>query len=59
MLPIHEHSSIEHHTSTTTALDHWDFEHYYIWLESISISAEHKIRNRRHSALDLCGFLGA
>ncbi|MCL2842068.1 MAG: hypothetical protein FWE28_01195 [Oscillospiraceae bacterium] len=59
MRSIHKHSSIAHPTGDTTALDHWSSEYYNIRLESISTSAEYKERNRRHSALDLCGYIGA
>ncbi|MCL2842692.1 MAG: hypothetical protein FWE28_04400 [Oscillospiraceae bacterium] len=55
MLPIHEHISIVHHSGNTTALDHWSFEYYYIWREGFGTRAEYKVRNRRHSALDLAG----
>jgi len=56
---VHERISIEHPTGDTTALDHWSLEYYDIRLESIDTSAGYKMRNRRHSALDLCGYIGA
>ncbi|MCL2843435.1 MAG: hypothetical protein FWE28_08250 [Oscillospiraceae bacterium] len=43
----------------TTALDHWGFKYYYIRPEGFGTSAGYKMRNRRHSALDLCGYIGA
>ena len=37
----------------TTALDHWFFDAYNIWLKGTGNSAGFKMRNRRHLALDL------
>ncbi|MCL2842108.1 MAG: hypothetical protein FWE28_01395 [Oscillospiraceae bacterium] len=58
-MPIFEHISIEHQAGGVTALDHWSFEYYYIWREGFCISTEYKVQNRRHSALDLGGYIGA
>jgi len=42
-----------HHNipTATTALDHWVFDDYNIWLEGSGTSAGHKGRIQRHSPL--------
>ncbi|MCL2843748.1 MAG: hypothetical protein FWE28_09910 [Oscillospiraceae bacterium] len=59
MRSIFERSAIAHPTGTTTALDHWSFEYYDIRLEGFGTSTGYEVRNRRHSALDLSGYIGA
>ena len=51
-IAIFEFLTIEHHATGATALDHWFFEHYNFWLKGSGVSAEFKMRNRRHLALD-------
>ncbi|MCL2842237.1 MAG: hypothetical protein FWE28_02055 [Oscillospiraceae bacterium] len=55
MLEALERISIAHPPGGIIALDHWGFEYYYIWREGFCTSTEYKVRNRRHSALDLAG----